>query len=214
MKFTDSPATENRAMLDGPLVFVDVDTQRDFLDPAGALFVPGSEPILGNLGRLTAFARERGIPILATACRHSPDDAELRDFPPHCMEGSPGQERIEATAWNAPGARVLGPSEPFSGDPPPHLTVQKREFDVFSHPAAESLVARYNRDRPTFVVYGVATDYCVAAAVRGLLDRACKVAVVVDAVRAIDAAHEADVFDEFTRRGALLTLTDAVCGQD
>jgi nicotinamidase/pyrazinamidase len=201
-------------MLNAPLVFVDVDTQRDFLDPAGALFVPGSEAIIEHLGRLTDFARERGIPVLATACRHTPDDAELKNFPPHCMDGSPGQQRIDATAWNAPEAKVLGPSEPFSGDPPPHLTIQKREFDVFSHPAAGSLVDRYNRDRPTFVVYGVATDYCVAAAVRGLLDRGCKVAVVVDAVRAIDAPHEADVLAEFTRRGALLTLTDAVCGPD
>ena len=38
-------------MIDGPLVFVDVDTQRDFLDPAGALFIPGSEVILAKLAR-------------------------------------------------------------------------------------------------------------------------------------------------------------------
>ena len=201
-------------MLDGPLVFVDVDTQRDFLDPAGALFVPGSDAIIAQLGRLTCFARERGIPVLATACRHTPDDAELQHFPPHCMAGSLGEARVAATAWGGQGARVLGPGEAFEDDLPPHLTVQKREFDVFSHPAAGQVVDRYNRDRPTFVVYGVATDYCVAAAVRGLLDRGCRVAVVVDAVRAIDASHEVDVFTEFTRRGALLILTDAVCGPD
>ena len=28
---------------DGPLVFVDIDTQRDFLDPAGALYIAGSD---------------------------------------------------------------------------------------------------------------------------------------------------------------------------
>ena len=43
-------------MLDGPLVFVDIDTQRDFLEPSGGLFIPGSEPILAQLGRLTDFA--------------------------------------------------------------------------------------------------------------------------------------------------------------
>ena len=37
-------------MLEGPLVFVDVDTQRDFLEPTGALYVPGSTEILANLG--------------------------------------------------------------------------------------------------------------------------------------------------------------------
>ena len=55
-------------MLDGPLVFVDVDTQRDFLEPDGALAIPGAEAILPNLARLTAFARRQGIPVLATAC--------------------------------------------------------------------------------------------------------------------------------------------------
>ncbi len=41
-------------MIEGPLVFVDIDTQRDFLDPAGVLFIPGSEAIVPNLARLTA----------------------------------------------------------------------------------------------------------------------------------------------------------------
>src|SRR3954469_22406631 len=94
-------------MLSGPLVFVDIDTQRDFLDPEGALYVPGSEAILANLARLTEFARAHGIPVLATGCAHSLDDDELAQFPPHCMVGTPGQRRTEATAW--PGSLVLEP---------------------------------------------------------------------------------------------------------
>src|SRR4051812_14404959 len=92
---------------DGPLVFVDIDTQRDFLDPSGTLFIVGSEVILPNLARLTGFARTRGIPVVATACAHAMDDVELRHFPPHCLVGTPGQGRVPATAW--PGGEVLGP---------------------------------------------------------------------------------------------------------
>ena len=76
------------------------------------------------------------------------------------------------------------------GDLPAHLTLNKKEFDVFSRPDADDLVARYNEREPTFVVYGVATDYCVRAAVDGLLARRCRVAVVADAVRAIDPRKE------------------------
>jgi nicotinamidase/pyrazinamidase len=199
-------------MLDGPLVFVDVDTQRDFLEASGALFVPGSEAIAGNLARLTAFARRRGVPVIATADAHTEaDEEEIARFGPHCMKGTPGQARVAATSW--PGSVVLGVDEPFSaaGQPlPAHLTIEKRAFDVFTHPHAGRVVEQYNREGPTFVVYGVATDYCVRAAVLGLLERSCKVAVVVDAVRAIDAEHEADVLAEFTGRGALLTVTEAV----
>ncbi|MCA1686659.1 MAG: isochorismatase family protein [Planctomycetia bacterium] len=199
-------------MLQGPLVFVDVDTQRDFLEPDGALYVPGSEGILGNLARLTGFARRHAIPVLATACSHSHDDPEIARFGPHCMAGTPGERRVSATARD--GGTVLGPSGRYSGSIPAHLTIQKRELDVFRHPEADLVVALYQRDRPTFVVYGVATEYCVAAAVLGLIDRGGKVAVVADAVRAIDAGREADVLTGFTRRGTLLTLTDVVCDED
>lgn len=197
-------------MLGSPLVFVDVDTQEDFLAPSGALFIAGSGEILDNLARLTRFARERGIPILATSCSHSPDDPELSRLPPHCMAGTPGQRRVSATAW--PGGATLGADGRFDGSIAPHLTLEKREFDVFSHPEADRVVAAYNAEGPTFVVYGVATDYCVQAAALGLLERGCKVALVVDAVRAIDQEVEADVFAELIHQGGWLTLTDVVRG--
>ncbi|MFO0952860.1 MAG: isochorismatase family protein [Isosphaeraceae bacterium] len=199
-------------MIEGPLVFVDVDTQRDFLEPDGALFIPGSEAILANLARLTRFAREHGIPVLATACAHTEEDVEeIARFGRHCMTGTPGQARVSATAW--PGGSVLQTGGSYRTDDPlpPHLTIEKREFDVFTHPEAGRVVDRYNESRPTFVVYGVATDFCVKAAVLGLLARGCKVAVVVDAVRAIDDEGEAGVLDEFTRAGAVMTLTGVVC---
>lgn len=196
-------------MADGPFVFVDVDTQRDFLEPAGALFVAGSGAILPNLTRLTACARSRGVPVLATACAHTPDEPDPEPFPPHCLVGRPGQERVAATSW--PGSRVVGPDESLAGDLPLHLTLEKRRYDLFSHPDAGRIVALYGRDRPRFVVYGVATDYCVRAAVLGLRDRGHRVAVVVDAICAVDAAGEPDVLTEFVRRGAVLTLTEVIC---
>ena len=203
-------------MLEGPLVFVDVDTQRDFLEPTGALFVPGAEAIVANLARLTGFARRHGIPVLATADAHRDDDTEeIARFGRHCMAGTRGQTRIDATAW--PGGIVLGVGDRFADDAPSlpaHLTVEKRAFNVFTRPDADRIVARYNRDRPTFVVYGVATDYCVSAVVLGLRRLDSKVVVVADAVRAIDVEHEPEVLKTFTDAGAVLTVTEAVCRGD
>ena len=196
-------------MLDGPLVFLDIDTQRDFLEPAGALYVAGSHEILANLEQLTQFARTQGIPILATACSHTAEDPELAQFPPHCMAGTEGQQRVTATA--SPGSVVLEPEQRLRGELPPHLTLLKRQFDVFSRPDADDLIARYNRQGPTFVVYGVATDYCVRAAVEGLLTRRCQVAIVADAVRAIDPEVETQLLSDWARRGVLLTRTAVVC---
>jgi nicotinamidase/pyrazinamidase len=195
-------------MLEGPLVFVDIDTQRDFLEPSGALYVAGSGEILPNLERLTDFAQTHAIPILATACNHSVDDLELAQFPPHCMAGTIGQQRVAATACD--DSLVLDLADRLTGELPAHLTLHKREFDVFSRPDADDLVARYNRSAPTFVVYGVATDYCVRAAVEGLLTRSCQVAVVVDAVRAIDRAQETELMTDWAHRGVLLVMTDVL----
>jgi nicotinamidase/pyrazinamidase len=197
-------------MLPGPLVLLDIDTQRDFLEHDGALFIPGSDAIIPNLARLTSFAIHAQVPVIATACAHVPDDPELKQFPPHCMAGTPGQARIAATARQ--DSTVLSLAERLVGEIPAHLTLLKRELDLFSRPDADALVARYNQPKPTFLVYGVATDYCVRAAVSGLLARECRTAIVTDAVWAIEASAEAGILTDFARRGVLLTVTVVVCG--
>ena len=199
-------------MLDKSLVFVDIDTQRDFLDPGGALFIAGSETIRSHLAQLTAFARAHRIPVLATACAHTLNERDPEPFPPHCLVGTPGQERVAETACTGGGCIVVGPEDSYAGPRPAHLTLQKRWYDLFRHPHASTILALYTSDRPTFVVYGVATDYCVKAAVLGLLDRGQNVAVVADAVRAVDAAGEAHVLSDCVRQGATLFLTERVCG--
>jgi nicotinamidase/pyrazinamidase len=196
-------------MLEGPLVFLDVDTQRDFMDPGGALFIKESIEIQSKLARLTRFAIGHQIRILATACSHRPDDPELSHFPPHCMAATPGQARIPATACNNSVVLPVGMGLP--GDLPPHLTLEKNELDLFSRTDADLLIGRYNAGGPLFVVYGVATDYCVKKAVEGLLRRKCRTAIVVDAIRAIDPTAEPEILTNFARRGALLTVTRVVC---
>lgn len=198
-------------MLDGTLVFVDVDTQRDFMDPDGALAIAGAEAIRPALARLTSFARANRIPIIATACAHAPDDRE-DGFPPHCVVGTSGQERIPET-FDA-GTWIV---EPGSGSvplfAPLHLTIHKRAYDVFSTPEADSVFGVYGPHDPLFVVYGVATDYCVRCVVDGLLARQHRVALVTDAIRAVDPAREADVLTRLAQSGALLTLLDVACAE-
>jgi nicotinamidase/pyrazinamidase len=196
-------------MLEGPLVFFDVDTQRDFMEPGGALYVSRATEIVPNLARLTNAARSRGVPVLATACSHQPGDPELEHFPPHCLAGTPGQRRIPAT--DRPDSVVLSVKTRLRGERPPHLTLEKNDYDIFSRTDAGEVLDRYNEEHPLFVVYGVATDYCVRKAVYGLLARRYRAAIVVDAIRAIDPAAETQILTDFARRGALLVVTRVVC---
>jgi nicotinamidase/pyrazinamidase len=199
-------------MLRGPLVFVDIDTQRDFLEQTGSLAIEGGGEIIPSLARLTRFAQQHQIPILATACAHRLDDPDPEPFPPHCLIGTTGQTRVDATTVDE--SLIIPRDGSFEGDELPlHLTIEKRHYDAYTHPEMSRLVELYNHRKPTFVLYGVATDYCVNANAQRLLERGCKVAIVVDAIRAVELSIEAAILTDLVSRGATLTLTDIVCDE-
>ena len=194
-------------------VFVDVDTQYDFMSPDGRLYVGGAEKIVENLRRLSEFARLRKIPVIAAADAHTPDDPEFERFPPHCVHGTPGAERIPETA--RPEAAVIpakGAEDAVAQFQRAGVVVlQKRDFPVFANPSADAVVESVGDAE--FVVYGVATDYCVRADVLGLLDRGKRVTVVVDAIQPIDLQAGEAALAEFRRRGAKLATTAEVCAE-
>ena len=179
------------------VVFWDVDTQRDFMLPDGKLYVPRAEQIIPRLAALTAFARQHGIRVVASAEWHQPDDAELSDrpdyaqtFPPHCLAGTPGAERIPETAPANPliieptrqsGEQLAARVHAHSGE----IVLRKRHFDVFSNPNADLVVRAL---APTaIVVYGAALDICIRDAVEGMLARwpHTRLYAVTDAMKAI-----------------------------
>jgi nicotinamidase/pyrazinamidase len=169
-------------------VFVDVDTQIDFLFPAGALYVPGAERLLPAIARLNQFAAARGIPLISTMDAHSENDPEFRLWPPHCVAGTIGQRK---------------PAETLVAN---QIIVEKQALDVFSNPDFPALLDRLQADR--YVVYGVATDYCVRLAITGLLSTGKPVALVTDAIAAVNAADGTRTLAEFTARGGSLTTVN------
>ena len=100
----------------------DVDTQLDFLFPAGALAVPGAEGIVPVLGALTRFAQSRGIQIISTVDAHTEDDPEFKIWKPHCVAGTAGQAKTSGTMLT--GALVVPSSEWNVGGAPANLPAQ------------------------------------------------------------------------------------------
>ena len=75
-------------------LFVDIDTQVDFIMPEGNLYVPGAEKLIPNFQRLLEIAIRRRVPILSSADSHAPDDPEFDIFPPHCVKVAKGGKRL------------------------------------------------------------------------------------------------------------------------
>ena len=89
----------------------DVDTQVDFVLADGKLAVPGAEAAVPAMARLVGAARSAGIPHVASADDHELTDPEISEtpdfsttYPPHCLRGTRGAERIAETAAGRPGA--------------------------------------------------------------------------------------------------------------
>jgi nicotinamidase/pyrazinamidase len=192
-----------------PIVFVDVDTQFDFMDPAGALYVPGAETLVPNLERLLAYAQERGIPVLASVDAHHRDDSEFEIFPPHCVAGTPGQAKIAATLH--PAAVTL-PNQVVATDVLAQhaLVLEKTVFDMFGNPNTDRVLEAWQASQ--YVVFGVATDYCVKAAALGLRQRQYAVSLVIDAIKPVTPEGEATALAELEAAGVSFVTTAEILG--
>jgi nicotinamidase-related amidase len=84
----------------------------------------------------------------------------------------------------------------------------KKHFDVFTNPNAERLLERL--DPEEVILFGVATDVCDDAAIRGLLERGRKVRFVEDAARGLDESRVAACTAAWRERGVEFTTADEV----
>lgn len=190
-------------------VFIDIDTQFDFMRPEGGLYVPGAETIEPNLVKLMHYAEQHDIPVIASADAHRTDDPEFQIFPPHCVAGTPGQKRISATY--DPNSQIIK-NEPvlLNLKGIRHVELEKTVFDLFDNPNTEAVLEHYGASH--YIIFGVATDYCVKAAAFGLRQRGYNVTVVSDAIRPVTQEGGAAALEAFTQAGIRLRTTAEITG--
>jgi nicotinamidase/pyrazinamidase len=217
------------------IVFWDVDTQVDFMTPpeqGGRLYVRdqanpadrGAQSVVPALERLSRHAREQGILRVGTGDWHTLDHREIdadapnfrTTFPPHCMAGERGAEKIPETRLRDPivvplraDANAARDAVRLARAEGRDIFLQKEEFSCFSgNPATEALLEALAPD--ALVVYGVALDVCVKAAVEGMLDRGHPVWKVEDATWGLGLMDPETLFAEWEARGARRIRTDSV----
>lgn len=184
-----------------------VDVQNDFADPAGSLSVHGAADIIPRLNAEIRRAAEAGAPVFYTQDWHPPSTPHFAKdggiWPVHCV----------ADTWGAafhPDLLVAGPvvrkgshgEDGYSG-----FTMRDPATGATLPTELEPLLRQQGVGR--VVVGGLATDYCVKATALDAADRGFEVAVLSDAVAAVnlEPADGARALDEVTAAGASLTRT-------
>lgn len=208
----------------GTRIFYDVDTQNDFINSGGALYVPNAELIRPFLRILDRFAKKYNIPIIGSVDRHfGTEEYKHRElelarnggpFPDHCMDKTIGQAKVTDTRTiqqkfhphyldERVDTELLEKTDLKNG-----LFFEKQDYDVFTNPAIKQFFEMVNVTEA--IVYGVATDYCVKAAVLGMQQRGIQCYVVKDAIRGVDEATTKAAIKEIKKSGAKLVTTAKV----
>jgi nicotinamidase/pyrazinamidase len=196
------------------VILWDVDTQVDFMLPRGKLYVPGAEETVTAMKRLVDAARAAGIVHVASGDDHELTDDEISEqpdlettYPPHCLRGTRGARKIPETEQEDPVPLTLErvPDRYFVGR---EFLLLKKSFDVFANPNTDPLLQHLDPDE--IVVFGVATDVCDDAAIRGFLQRGRKVRFVEDAARGLDEGRVAACTAAWRQAGVEFTTADEV----
>jgi nicotinamidase/pyrazinamidase len=184
-------------------IFFDIDTQLDFVFPAGALYAPGAESILHNVAALN----HRAPLVISTMDAHAENDVEFRQWPHHCVAGCLGQRKPAATLLEQP---IVVPNRAceISLGGARQIIVEKQTVDCFTNVHLNAILANFNADR--YVVYGVVTEICVKLAAFGLLKTGKRVEVVTDAIRNLNDEAGALTLAEFRAAGVILTTASEV----
>ncbi len=187
--------------------FVDLDTQHDFLNPEGRLYIPQAERILDNLNTLTDFAVECGIPVISSASVY-PDESCVPDgYAPHCIARSDGAAKVPETL-TADYIHILNEDHEGTIMFETQLVLEKQGFSIFENANARQIFEAFPTKR--CVVYGVPTELTVLATVRGLCETGYQVEVVRDAICALDAETEEAALSEMARCGATFVTIHAL----
>jgi nicotinamidase-related amidase len=188
-------------------VLVDLNTQRDFLCPNGAVRVLNWIFVLPRVRALMRWARRARVPVISSIEAYRPAEP-LNRLPRHCIDGTDGQQKLAFTLLpnrilvEADNTYALAPDllEQYR-----QVIFHKRTRDLMRNPKADRMFSELRARE--FCVFGMTAETSVRSLVLGLLSWRRRVAVVRDACGWWDG-QEADLaFRQMEAKGARLVET-------
>ena len=163
-----------------------VDTQNDFADPAGSLYVKGGEGVVPVINAEIAKAREAGALIVLTQDwhpEHTPHFAQDGGiWPVHCVAGTWGAA-FHPTLEVPEGAPVIRKGS--SGEDGYSGFTMRDPVTGETRPTPLEAILR-EAGVQALVVTGLATDYCVKATALDALRLGFATTLLTDTIAAVD----------------------------
>jgi len=156
-----------------------VDVARDFIEPGGFIADAGgpdyqarARGIVAPLARLVEGARRLGATVVYSSDEHTPQDLELKKWPPHSMKGSPWAEIVTELARR-----------------PGDLDFPKTTYSGFQCTNMESVLRARGID--TLYITGLHTDCCCRHTSGDAFQRGFHLVWVTDCLQALTTeGHE------------------------
>jgi nicotinamidase/pyrazinamidase len=195
--------------------FLDVDNQEDFYE-GGALAVPGSNGIRKNIYNICQYAFNQRVPIISTVDTHTIDDPEFKVFPPHCIKGTHGFEKIPESTIISDNI-LWGRNDDINLEKyHAQIILEKATYNIWDtvlgNPKNLKKIMDYY-DIQFVIVFGVATNICVKAAVMGMLENHIGVDIIGDACKGLyidDNNNEEKALEEMIKAGAFKITTNDI----
>ena len=184
-------------------IFFDIDTQHNFMHGHGKFYVPGAEKIIPNLKKITDFAKKNNISIVASIDLQKSGAEILTNY----ANQADGYRKIPETTL--PNAKIIPNNKLENGqlknilEKYSRFWIFKQKNDIFSNPNTKEIIKNAKRA----CVYGVATDYCVKAAVLGLRGMNIETYVIKDAIKPVSKKNEKKDLDLLSGKGAKFLTT-------
>ncbi len=164
------------------LILIDMNTQYDFLDEAGAAPVLNRKPVIRNLHTIFALLRSYHVPVISAVDSHREGEPIHDCFPRHCVENTPGERKLPFTLLK----KRLFIEANNSFDLPKSLfknhrqiVFRRRTADFLDNPKADRLLSRLTS--ASFVVCGVGLERSIRRLSLCLIARGFDVAFVTAA---------------------------------
>lgn len=172
-----------------------VDMQRDFVDPDGALSVPGAQESVPRIRKLLDWARQQGLFICFTKDTHDPGDPEWEIWGRHVERNTPGWEIVDELA-------------PQAGE----LVFEKARYDGFYGTGLDH--ALRTRGIETVIVCGTVANICVHYTAASAALRWYRVIQPVDGISALTEFDlESSLRQADFLFNATLTTVDGLVGR-